>query len=134
MSGCIRVYKRSWRKCYIINTWQVYVYSSGSECTRILNVPELRRFLKKHDCEYSSDSKYVWVLNMQGLHKILNKTLHGRYLLGFWIWPSKYNTPLLVTVLQRVLCNMYSRDLWYSEHASGFQYTKILNALGILIC
>ena len=25
------------------------------------------------------------VLNMAGLHKVLNKTLHYRYLIGFWM-------------------------------------------------
>ena len=44
------------KRCYIIDVWQGSEYFSGSEYTRILNMP--------------------------GLHKVLNKTLHYKYLLG----------------------------------------------------
>ena len=35
--------------------------------------------------EYALDSEYARVLNMLGLHMILNKILDNRYLSGFWI-------------------------------------------------
>ena len=35
--------------------------------------------------EYFSGSQYGRILNMSELHKILNKTLHYIYLIGFWI-------------------------------------------------
>ena len=35
--------------------------------------------------KYALDSEYARVLNMQGLHIVLNKILHNRYLTGFWI-------------------------------------------------
>ena len=35
------------------------------------------------DSEYSSDSEYGRVLNMPGLHEVLNKMLHCGYLIGF---------------------------------------------------
>ena len=37
------------------------------------------------DSEYSLGSKYGRVLNMSGLHKVLNKTHHYRYLIVSWI-------------------------------------------------
>ena len=36
-----------------------------------------------------------------------------------------------MTVLQTG--KLHSRDTWYSEYASGSQYTKLLNGSGILI-
>ena len=33
--------------------------------------------------EYPLDSEYAIVLNIQGLHKVVNKTLHYRYFTGF---------------------------------------------------
>ena len=47
------------RKRYITDAWQGSKYSSGSEYDRVLNIP--------------------------GLNKVLNKTLHYRYLIGFWM-------------------------------------------------
>ena len=35
---------------------------------------------------------------------------------------------------QNAPCKLRSRDSRYSEQASGSQYTKIFNVLGILIC
>ena len=32
--------------------------------------------------EYALDSEYARVLNMLGLHMVLNKILHGKYLTG----------------------------------------------------
>ena len=50
----------------------------------------LHKVLKKYcsidawqDSEYSSSSEYGRILNMPGLHKVLNKTLHYKYLIGF---------------------------------------------------
>ena len=34
---------------------------------------------------------------------------------------------------QKILCELYSRDLWYSEYASGSQYTKILHVSGFIM-
>ena len=34
--------------------------------------------------DYSPGSAYTKVLNIPGLHKVLNKILHYRYLIGFW--------------------------------------------------
>ena len=55
-------------------------------------MPELHKVLKKccirdvwQDSEYFSGSQYGRILNMSELHKILNKTLHYIYLIGFWI-------------------------------------------------
>ena len=47
------------KKCCNIVAWQDSKYSSCSECGRVLNMPEL--------------------------HIVLNKTLHYRFLIGFWI-------------------------------------------------
>ena len=76
------MYQGSLGKRYIIDAWQDSEYSSGSEYTRTLNMPGLRKILKKcctidpwQDSEYSSGSEYGRVLNMAGLHKVLNKTL-----------------------------------------------------------
>ena len=50
---------------------------------------ELHKVLNKifHDvwqyCEYALDSEYASVLNMLGLHMVLNKILHNRYFTGF---------------------------------------------------
>ena len=56
---CAVICRGSFRKCFIINAWQ--------------------------DSEYSLGSKYGSVLNMSRLPKVLNKMLHFRYLIGFWI-------------------------------------------------
>ena len=59
---------------------------------------------------------------MPGLHKVLNKTLHNRYIDRF------RNLPLVLKWQGYrelwVLRKMYSRDPQYSEYASDFQYTK----------
>ena len=53
-------------------------------------MPELHKIIQKcctidawHESEYSSGFKYGRVLNMPGLHKVLNKMLHSKYLIGF---------------------------------------------------
>ena len=53
------VYTRLLKKCSTIDNWQNSKYSSSSEDVRVLNMP--------------------------GLYKVLNKTLHYKYLVGFWI-------------------------------------------------
>ena len=45
------------KKCCTIDAWQDYAYSSGYEYGKVLNIP--------------------------GLHKVLNKTLHYKNLIGF---------------------------------------------------
>ena len=55
-------YTRFWIKYFMIDVWQ---YS-----------------------KYALDSEYSRVLDMLGLHMILNKILHHRYLAGFWIVSS----------------------------------------------
>ena len=52
-------YTRFWIKYFVIDVWQ---YS-----------------------EYALDSEYATVLNMLGLHQVVNKIFHHRYLTGFWI-------------------------------------------------
>ena len=46
--------------------------------------------------EYALNSEYAMVLNMLGLHKVVNKTFHQRYLIGFWMclefWKYQYYT------------------------------------------
>ena len=126
------------KKQCIIDVWQSSEYSSGSEYTRILNMPGLHKILKTcctldawQDPEYSSGSEYGRVLNMPGLHKVLNKTLH-------YILNTVLNMPPLVPKWQGcrelwVRCKLYSRDLRYSEYASGSQFSKILHVSRILI-
>ena len=53
MPGLDKVVKR----CCTIDALQDYVYSSGSEYGKVLNIP--------------------------GIHKVLNKTLHYKNLIGF---------------------------------------------------
>ena len=54
-------------------------------------MPGLHNILKKgtidawQDSKYSSGSEHVTVLNMPGLHKVLNKRLNYRCLIGFRI-------------------------------------------------
>ena len=67
----------------------------------ILNTPGLRKVLKKccitdasQDSEYSSGSKHDRIQNMSELHKILNKTLNYRYLIGLQICPWFFNARL----------------------------------------
>ena len=51
------------------------------------NMPGLIKTTLHHRClrgsEYSSGPEYIRILNMPGLHKVLNKTLRYRYLIGF---------------------------------------------------
>ena len=68
-----------------MDAWQGSEYSSGSEYTRILNMPELDKVLKKilhYRCLAGFRlflMFWIWpVLNMPGLHKALNKTLRYR--------------------------------------------------------
>ena len=75
---------------YIIDAWQGSEYCSGSEYTKILNMPGLHKILKKcctidarQGYTYSSCYEYGKVLNMPGLHKVLNKTLHYKNLIRF---------------------------------------------------
>ena len=37
------------------------------------------------DSKYSSSSEHTTALNMPGLHKVLKKRHHYRYLIGLWI-------------------------------------------------
>ena len=62
---------------------QRFEYSSGSEYTKILNMPGLYKVLKRcctidalQDYVYCSGSEYGKVLNIPGIHKVLYKTLH----------------------------------------------------------
>ena len=77
-----------------IDAWQGSDYS----IPQVLQIPGFQicegytRFLKKcciidawQDSKYSSGSKHGTVLNVPGLRKVLKKTLHYRYLIGFWI-------------------------------------------------
>ena len=65
-----------------------YKICRSSEYIRVLNISG---FIKKtlnqidlwQDSKYSSGSEHVTVLNMPGLHKVLNNTLYYRYLIGF---------------------------------------------------
>ena len=63
-----------------LHVWQGSEYSSGSEYTKILNMPGLHKVLKRcciidaqQDYVYSSGSEYGKVLNMSGLHKVLTE-------------------------------------------------------------
>ena len=57
----------SLKKRHIIDAWQDYEYSSGSEYTRILNMPGWHKFLKKC-CTIDAwqDYEYSQVMNMAG--------------------------------------------------------------------
>ena len=73
------------------------------------------------DFRICPNCQYTRVLNMSGLHKVLNKLLHDRCLtvlwicLGFWIWQGfKY---------ARVMNEISKIDIWHgSEYASNSDY------------
>ena len=94
-SKCIRILNMSGfikKTLHHIDAWQSTDYFSGSGYTRVLICQGYTNFLRKccmidalQDSKYSSSSDHATILNMPGLCKVLNKTLHYRYLIGFWI-------------------------------------------------
>ena len=59
--------------------------------------------------EYALGSEYARVLNMVGLHIVLNKILHYRYLTGFWIFLD-----------YRICYGLNIQGLWICEGYTGF--------------
>ena len=121
-------------KCPIVDIRQGSEFALISEYNRILNTlvfwirPGCTRIWIKYSVldvwqysEYVLDSEYTMVLNMLGLHKVVNKIFHHRYLTGFWIclefWIYKCYTGF---------CRKQSViHVWQvSEYSLGSQYVR----------
>ena len=95
-----------------------------SECTRVLNIPGFwtrqgyTTFWIKYFgivvwqyFQHALDSKYAMVLNMPGLHKVVNKLFHHRYLTGFWICLSFEKTSVTQGSVENSPSYMFVRFL-----------------------
>ena len=91
--------------------------------------------------KYALDSEYARVLNMQGLHIVLNKILHNRYLTGFWIclefWICQCYTGfcrkrLIILVGFLIRSDLNIQGLWICQGYTGFCVICILKIHGIL--
>ena len=88
-------YKGFWIKYFMVYIWQGSEYPLISKYAKVVDILAFwicRGLLRKsyiiyawQDSKYFSCSEYGRVLNMPGLNKALNKTLHYRYLIEFWI-------------------------------------------------
>ena len=86
---CLRVLNKIIHCIYLTGLW---IYHSFIIClsSKHIGVLNMSAFIKKtlhhivawQGTDYSSDSAYTRVLNMLGLHKVLNKMLHHRCLTG----------------------------------------------------
>ena len=84
-----------WIKNFMVYIWQSCEYVTVSKYAKVLDILGFwicqgllrTRYIiyASQDSDNSLGSEYVRVLNMSGLHKALNNTLHYRYLIGFWI-------------------------------------------------
>ena len=81
-------------------------------------------------CEYTLDSKYARVLHMLGLHMVLNKIIHTRYLTGFLLnRPWVLNMPVLYRVsVENGTSYMFDRLLSIPRILSmlGLEYTRVV--------
>ena len=71
--------------------------------------------------EYVSDSEYVTVLNILGLHKAVNKTFHQRYLTGFASVTQDSVKSAPSYMFDRVLSIPWALSML------GHKYTKVVN-------
>ena len=96
--------------------------------------------------EYALDSEYARVLNMLGLHKILNKIVHHRYFIGLWVcfelWICQCYIGLYRKQQQESKYDISYKRFWIkcfivhiwqgSEYTMISKYVRILNILGYM--
>ena len=88
-----RVLNKILHRIYLAGFWIYHRFKicQGSECTRVLNMPEfIKKTLHHADAwqgsEYFSGPEYARALNMSGLRKVLKRMVHHRCLTGFTIF------------------------------------------------
>ena len=80
--------------------------------------------------EYNLRSDYARVLNMLGLKLVVNKILHHRYLIGFWICLEFWIRQFYLGFCKKQLIT----HVWQgSEYSSGADYARALNIQGFWI-
>ena len=117
---------------YLTGFWICFnfrIYQSW-EYIRVLKYARVTQGFEWHiswqHSEYALDSEYARVLNMLGLHKILNKILHHRHFIELWIcfklWICQYYTGL---------CRKRQQESKYAVSYKGFWikyiFDRVLN-------
>ena len=131
--------------CFDFRIYQIWEYIRVLKCARVTQGFEWD--VSWQHSENGLDPEYARVLNMLGLHKILNKILHHRYFKGVWIcfelWicrcyiglyrkrqqKSKYDKVTKGSEWNALLHRTYLTGFWIYH---GSKYVRILNILGYI--